>query len=234
MSKRQPRPDQHARQKTARLLGRYGAVSGAAGPELPREGLRAGGKIEIVHGHEADPYAKPGPGERRNAAPARQRRQRVAINARIDLLEYEHQRGRLSGAAYAAGRYVDRLLEAASGRRSQKEFGEPNRAALSPHALQQTLVARIDAARSAARLKEAMAREIGADGARVIARVIGESLSFREIARLDKMAAGKNRESVPTGGKGRDCERAARLVAASFRDGLEALALVWEKRGKPV
>ncbi|MGA8172402.1 MAG: hypothetical protein WB816_16440, partial [Methylocystis sp.] len=86
----------HAR-KTSRLVGRYSSVGGLSGLDLPREGRRAGGKIEIAHGHEVDPYfsgeAAAGNGE---ARVVRQRRQRVAINARIDTLEYEARRGRLS------------------------------------------------------------------------------------------------------------------------------------------
>ena len=66
-------------------------------------------------------------------------------------------------------------------------------------------------------------------------KVIGESLSFRMIARIDAMAAGKNREAVSTGDlRAGDCEREARAVAGKFRDGLEALAVGWERRGKPV
>ena len=229
----------HAR-KTSRLIGRYSNVGGLEGLDLPREGKRAGGKIEIAHGHEVDPSFSgeaeaAGKGEARIT---RQRRSRVAINAQTDALEYEARRGRVSAAAYEAGRYVDRVLEAASGRRSGREFGEADRAGFSAFALQQALVARIDAARKAGALKEAMAREIGPELARIIVKVIGESLSFRMIARIDAMAAGKNREAVSTGkiseGKGRDCERAARAVAGKFRDGLEALAVCWERRGKPV
>ena len=78
-----------------------------------------------------------------------------------------------------------------------------------------------------------MASEIGPESARIIVKVIGEGLSFRMIARIDAMAAGKNSEAAPTG-KGRDCEREARAVAGKFRDGLEALAVGWERRGKPV
>jgi len=37
-------------------LGRYSPAQGLSGPELPREGRRAGGKIEIVHGQEIDPF----------------------------------------------------------------------------------------------------------------------------------------------------------------------------------
>ena len=36
--------------------GRYSSSQGLPGPELPREGRRAGGKIEIVHGQEIDPF----------------------------------------------------------------------------------------------------------------------------------------------------------------------------------
>ena len=223
----------HAR-KTSRLIGRYSSVGGLQGLDLPREGARAGGKIEIAHGHEVDPHFGGGAeaGGKNEARIARQRRQRVAINAQTDALEYEARRGRISAAAYDAGRYIDRVLEAASGRRSGREFGEADRAGFSAFALQQALVARIDAARKAGALKDAIAREIGPESARIIVKVIGESLSFRMIARVDAMAAGKNREAAPTG-KGRDCEREARVVAGKFRDGLEALAVAWERRGKP-
>jgi|GEM_PF-1290175 len=215
----------HAR-KTSRLIGRYSSVGGLSGLDLPREGRRAGGKIEIAHGHEVDPYFA---GE---APAAGKRRQRVAINAQTDALEYEARRGRISAAAYDAGRYIDRLLEAASGRRTGREFGEADRAGFSAYALQQALAARIDAARRAGALKDAMDREIGPEAARIIVKVIGEGLSFRMIARIDAMAAGKSREAVPTG-KGRDNERAARAVAGRFREGLEELAVVWERKGRP-
>jgi hypothetical protein len=222
----------HAR-KTSRLVGRYSSVGGLEGLDLPREGKRAGGKILIAHGHEVDPDFSVEAAGKGEARITRQRRSRVAINAQTDALEYEARRGRISAAAYEAGRYVDRVLEAASGRRTGREFGEADRAGFSAFALQQALVARIDAARKAGRLKDAMADEIGPESARIIVKVIGESLSFRMIARVDAMAAGKNREAVSTG-KGRDCEREARAVAGKFRDGLEALAMAWERRGKPV
>jgi hypothetical protein len=218
-------------------VGRYSSVQSLPGPDLPREGRRAGGKIEIVHGHELDPFFAHdlgGVAAREKTGPKGPRRQRVAINARIDILEYEHRRGRLTPAAYAAGRYVDELLEAASGRRSGIEFGERNRAALSSLALQHAMAARIDAARDAGRLKESMAREIGSESARVVTLVVGESLAFRAIARIDAMRSGKNKEAAPLLGKGRDCERAARRIGGLFRAGLEDLAIAWERHGAPV
>jgi hypothetical protein len=217
-------------------LGRYSPAQSVPGPELPREGKRAGGKIEIVHGHEVDPYFADDVGAppfAKSRGPG-QRRQRVAINAQTDALEYEHRRGRISPPAYVAGRYIDALLEAASGRRSAVDFGERNRAAPSPLSLQHAMAARIDAARDAARLKEAIAQEVGAESARIIAKVIGEGISFRMIARINAMASNKNREGVRVGGKGRDCERAARRVGGLFRDALEDLALAWERKGRPV
>jgi hypothetical protein len=218
---------------SAATIGRYSrSHQGAAGPELPREGARAGGKIEIAHGQEIDPYFANEPRSAGRAAGPR--RQRVAINARIDILEYEHRRGRLSAAAYATGRYIDAVLEAASGRRSGMEFGERNRAALSTLSLQHAMAARIDAARAAGLLKQAMVQEIGEERARIVVKAIGESLSFRAIARLDAMGRGKNREARPVAGKGRDCERAARRVGGLLREALEELALIWEKRGTPV
>lgn len=214
-------------------LGRYSPAQGLSGPELPREGRRAGGKIEIVHGQEIDPFFAEGldlPSRGRMSGP---RRQRVAINTRTDTLEYEHGRGRLTPAAYATGRYIDAVLEAANGRRSSRDFGERHDQQLSPLALQHAMAARIDAGRAAGTLKEAMTRELGAETARLVVLIIGESLSFREIARMDARVEGKNREAAPNG-KGRDCERAARRIGGLFRTGLEDLAVAWEKKGSPV
>ncbi len=88
-------PHVHACAKNLPAVGRYSSVGGLSGLDLPREGKRAGGKIVIAHGHEVDPYCSgeaeaAGKGEARIT---RQRRQRVAINAQTDALEYEARRG---------------------------------------------------------------------------------------------------------------------------------------------
>ena len=81
--------------------GRYSHAGGLASIDLPREGKRAGGKIEIVHGVAPDPYfAKYG--ERRGRGKFEvlgQRQQRVAINRRADAIEFELSCGRISQAA---------------------------------------------------------------------------------------------------------------------------------------
>ena len=151
----------HAR-KTSRLIGRYSSVGGLSGLDLPREGKRAGGKIRSLMGTRSIPIsqARRRPRQKRGAditpAPPARRDQRPDRRA-----EYEARRGRIFAAAYDAGRYVDRVLEAASGRRSGREFGEADRAGFSAFALQQALVARIDAARKAGALKNAITKEIG-------------------------------------------------------------------------
>ena len=78
----------HAR-KTSRLIGRYSSVGGLSGLDLPREGKRAGGKIEIAHGHEVDPYfggeseATGGRGAHPAPAPFARRDRRPDRRARI-------------------------------------------------------------------------------------------------------------------------------------------------------
>ncbi len=185
--------------------------------ESPRKGPRAGGKIEIVHKLADDPEEP-------------RRRRRVAVNARVDALEYEARRGRLSAAAYEAGRHVDAVLERAAGRRTGREFGQRDPVGLSAFSAEHALAARLDAARAAAALRDAMRRDAGEAGARVVALVLGAGLSFREVARRDAMLTGKNREPTP---QGRDCERAAARVAALFRDTLETLAAAWERGPRP-
>ena len=128
--------------------GRYGPVSGLASIDLPREGRRAGGKIEVVHGVAPDPYFA-ADGEERGRGKAkitRQRQQRVAINAQTDTLEYEARRGRLSVAAYETGRYIDALLERAEGKRSGAGFGEGSHVGVSPLAQQAVMMGKIIAA----------------------------------------------------------------------------------------
>ncbi|QGM45804.1 hypothetical protein [Methylocystis heyeri] len=198
---------------------RNSAPQGSDGCELPRKGLRAAGKIDIVHAEVDDPVDP-------------RRRRRVAVNAKIDILEYEARRKRISPAAFEAGRYIDAVLELASGRRTARDFGQRNPAPFSSFSLQHALAGRIDAARSAQALKDSIAQEVGASAARVVTLIIGEGLCFREIARRDAFAAGKNREAPPTR-KGRDCERAAGKIAQTFRDTLETLARAWEKNGRP-
>jgi hypothetical protein len=207
------------RRAQRRSAARYSAPQGNDGCELPRKGLRAAGKIEIIHADVDDPVE-----------PRRQRR--VAVNARIDILEYEARRKRISPAAFEAGRYIDAVLERASGRRTARDFGQRNPAPFSSFSLQHALAMRIDAARAAQALKDSIAQEVGPGPARVVMLVIGEGLSFREIARCDAFASGKNREAAPTG-KGRDCERAAGKVAQIFRDALETLARAWGKQRRP-
>ena len=93
--------------------GRYASVNTAIVPgELPREGRD--NKLHIVHAALDDPNPMAG-----DIQPGRKdKRQRVAVNARHDALEWEHATGRLSAAAYAAGRTYQLIRERAGGNAS--------------------------------------------------------------------------------------------------------------------
>jgi len=75
-----------------------------SGLDLPREGKRAGGKIEIAHGHEVDPYFG---GKPRQRARARREYYVSAVSAsrstprptRSNMRRAAHLRRRLSGRA---------------------------------------------------------------------------------------------------------------------------------------
>jgi hypothetical protein len=87
-------PEQH---------GRYSKTNRATIPgELPEETRRGRGspRREIRHAEVPDP----------NPA-LKGRRQRVAINIRVDALEHELARGRISEAVHLAGRVFRRVLE---------------------------------------------------------------------------------------------------------------------------
>ena len=92
-------------QKTQRWpVGRYTDISRAsgAGCDLPRPGAHRLG-VEIRHAAVDDP----------NPAFSG-KRQRAAINIRVDALENEYARGRITEAAYRAGRHYQQVLERAA------------------------------------------------------------------------------------------------------------------------
>ena len=209
--------------------GRYGPVSGLASIDLPREGRRAGGKIEVVHGVAPDPYFA-ADGEERGRGKAkitRQRQQRVAINAQTDLLEYEHRRGRLSVAAYETGRYIDDLLERAGGKRSGAGLGEGSHVGVSPLAQQAVMMGKIIAASEKEALQRAIVLVIGKDRAhRVVMIISGSSFqgtAHAELAMEYGITPSKN-----------GVRKRARRIAADFRKSIEEISEAWEQRGRPV
>ncbi len=215
--------------ESSQKSGRYAPVGGLASIDLPREGKRAGGKIAVVHGVAPDPYFA-ADGEERGRGKnklTRQRQQRVAINAQTDMLEYEHRRGRISVAAYDAGRYIDALLERAEGKRSGAGFGEGSHVGVSPLAQQAVMMGKIITANEKRELQSAIVLVVGLDAAMVVLMVISGS-SFRDTAHANlamRSGVSPSKNQIRHG---------ARDLARIFRRALEELAESWEQRGRPV
>lgn len=173
-------------------------------PALPREGNRAGGKLRVKHAAVADPD------------PAREgKRQRVAVNMHTDALETEYAYRRISEEAYRAGRSYQAILEIARGRRTGARGFEPRDCAASPQSREYALLARLQNARDAVELLAEARGAIGAAGVEALTGVLGDGLTFTQMAAR----------------MGRSGERARREVARAFREGLEALARESEKGG---
>lgn len=175
-------------------------------PALPREGNRASGKIRVKHGAVADPD------------PAREgKRQRVAVNMHTDALETEYAYKRISEEAYRAGRVYQAVIEISRGRRVGERGFELGDRSGSPQSREWALLARLQNAQDAVELLAETRSAIGAWGELVLTGVLGEGLTFTQMAA--KM--------------GRKGERARAEIARAFREGLEVLAKEWEKRGAP-
>jgi len=145
-----------------RKISRYSPeTADVARIDVPHEGKRAGGKIEVAHGHEVDPNPtlEPLKGQ------VGKRRQRVAINRNTDALEREHSYGRLSPAAYRAGTIYQRIIERSRGATMGGRSMEPSNGRGShDHAI----AARIDDARAAIAVQDDARKAIGADGEFII------------------------------------------------------------------
>jgi hypothetical protein len=191
-------------------VGRYIDVARATVPgDLPGEGIRSRG-IEIVHASapEMDShYAAQG------------RRQRVAVNMRIDVLESEHARGRIGVAAYEAGRAYQAVLERLAGVKIGAEFSGV-RHAPSPD---WQMIGALTSAKAVDDLMTKTHRIIGIWGGKILRHALGDRMGFREIAVL--LAS----EIVYIGCKpGHIDKHAIGRVADNFRGSLEALGRDWK------
>ena len=195
--------------------GRYAPVGGLASIDLPREGRRAGGKIEIVHGVAPDPYFA-GDGEERGRGKAkvvRQRQQRVAINRKSDALELELSYRRISQAAYDAGRKYQRVMEAArqglgGSSFEQSSGGGDHEAAIS---------GKLDRAAVLVAWNFSIRSITGQWCALIIDLAVDDRLSLDEISKRFGYRSRWGRAKV----------------GHLFRDALEQIALEWERKGFP-
>ena len=195
--------------------GRYGPVSGLASIDLPREGRRAGGKIEVVHGVAPDPYFA-SDGEERGRGKAkvtRQRQQRVAINRKSDALELELSYRRISQAAYDAGRKYQRVVEAAhqglGGSSFEQSSGGGDHDA--------SIAGKLDRAAVLVAWNFSIRANVGQWCALVIDLALDDRLSLDEISKRCGYRSRWGRAKV----------------GQAFRDALEQIAIEWERKGFP-
>jgi hypothetical protein len=182
--------------------GRYGSPPvGTTYVDLPREGGRAAGKIEIVHACAIDPNATLSAVDGQIG----KRQQRVAINRNTDALEREYSFGRLSVAAYESGRIYQTILEKANGARSAGCAFEPSSGHGSPDG---AIVGALDAAAEAITLKAEVQRVVGETAEKLLVSILLHGNDFRTLG------------GSPWKG---------RAIAHSFRAALEALGDHWQK-----
>jgi hypothetical protein len=195
--------------------GRYGSVAGLASLDLPREGKRCGGKIEIVHGVAPDPYfAKEG--QRRGRGKHEvlgQRQQRVAINRRADAIEFELSCGRISQAAADAARAYQRVVESA--RKATGALNWEQGSGGGDH--DAAIASRLDRAWALVRWSDSIRFIAGGPAARMIDLAVDERLSIADIALRFGYASRWGRARI----------------GDAFRVGLERIAVEWERTGFP-
>jgi len=181
--------------------GRYSGSSGTIPGELPREGKRRGG-IHVVHATVSDPN------------PAIVGRQRVAVNRKNDALEDAYASGRVSDAAYAAGRVYQAILERAAGIRDGGDLSGVRADPISARDL--LMIYRIEHAREAVELLDETARIVGKVGGMVLEKTLGfDRITISELAR--RMGGGR---------------LALAYYSRTFVDSLENLAAYWAKHGE--
>jgi hypothetical protein len=183
--------------------GRYQAVQSASshGGLADRPDTRT---VPLALAAVPDPFAvRPG------------QRVQAKVNRRVDLLEWEHSHGRIDAASYAAGRLVQAAFERAASRPGGSSWREGDRVdAAVAHEL--AIIRGLEGAQHARAMLQRMERALGMMDARILRAVLGDGLSFAEVA-------------ASRGIPGRD---GTAYMARRFRDGLETLSGAWAARGR--
>jgi hypothetical protein len=128
------------------------------------------------------------------------------VNRRVDLLQDERSRGRISGAAYREGRLAQAVFGRARGPVTSNWSGADRVDAFVAREL--AVIHGILDAERIVRLVDWMRSELGRIDADILQRVLGENQSYADVATL----------------QGKSGEFGQRYVARRFRDALELLA----------
>jgi hypothetical protein len=201
----------NAAMKSSERVGRYGRFDGSIpGPDLPREGSRAGGKIQLVHAIVDDPNTTLDPG----AKTVGRRKQRAAVNCKTDLLEEEHKLGSISYPGYkTACRYQD-IMEVSSGQHGGGISMEPSSGVGDRD---MTMVRKLDRAARAVAWDDAARRAVGRDAWLLLRAVLGDKQTFTQIAQQS----------------GYKSWRGPKKIRGEFHEAVEGLSIHIEKYGEP-
>lgn len=191
--------------------GRYTRVNDAQapGPELPRKrpnmAIRVGAVADPMPVHDA------------NGALMAPKRQKVAVNIHTDALETEYSYGRISTAAYSAGRTYQYVLEVSRGRTSGGASFEPKDRGNPAIAHEWAIISGLERAADAVDLVYDVREAVGQWAECLLSDILGAGITIG--------AAAIARGYSSTDGR--------RKVAGEFREALEGLALHWEKQRAP-
>lgn len=187
--------------------GRYTRVNDAQapGPELPRHRPHARVRIAAVADPMPDPDGK------------RPGRQKVAINIHTDALETEYAYGRITTAAYMAGRTYQLVLEISRGRTSGGSSWEPKDRPNPATAHEWAIVSGLERATEAVEMIHDTRRAVGQWAEILLSDVLGEGCTLAQAAAA----------------RGYSSKHGVTKVAREFREALEGLALHWEKSTAP-
>jgi hypothetical protein len=135
----------------------------------------------------------------------------VAVNRKIDILEWEYSHGRLSEAAYRNGRIIQSIFERATGR-SQSSWSLGDRVdAYSAKEMQ--IITSLEKAETVNAYMVRIVKAIGQVGARFLRDVLAESKTYAQLA-----AARGHTDTT--------------FVAKRFRNYLEDLSEEWAASGQ--
>lgn len=141
----------------------------------------------------------------------------VTVNRRVDILEGERSRHRITEGAYRVGREIQRTFERASRVGSGSQWREGDRVDMQV-AKEAAIHRNIEIARAVDGEMKRLTREVGIVGAEFLRDILGDGASFKEYA--DRT--------------GRAGDRGATYVANRFRTMLEDIVECRAARGRAV
>ena len=138
------------------------------------------------------------------------------VNTDSSVLEHERARGRISEAAYQVGMIAKAVFERAGRPRSSSWMVDSGVRVDAYTARELAIIHGIDGAERITAMVRNIGREIGHRDARLLQRILGDELTYAEVATLE----------------GKTGERGIRYIARRFRDALEDLAEVRAAKGR--